>query len=58
MEAGAPLATAEFRQTLFPDASQLYFDLKTIHQILVIWGLQLRKVAREELREDATKVPG
>jgi hypothetical protein len=58
MEAGAPLATAEFRQTLLPDASQLYFDLKTIHQILVIWGLQLRKVAREELREDATKVPG
>jgi hypothetical protein len=58
MEAGAPLATAELRRTLFPDASQLYFDLKTIHQILDIWGLQLRKVAREKLREDATKVSG
>ena len=58
MKASAPLATAEFRQTLFPDTSQLYFDLKTIHQILVIWGLQLRKVAREKLREDATKVSG
>ena len=54
MEAAAPLVTAELRQTLFPDASQLYFDLQTIHQILVIWGLQLRKVSQEKMGEGGT----
>lgn len=43
---------------MLPNAAQLDFDLETIHEILVVWGLQLRKVPREELRKDAAKVPG
>jgi hypothetical protein len=57
MDECAPLTTAEFRQTLLPDTTQLYFDLEAIHQILVIWRLQFRKIPGEKLREYASKVP-
>ena len=42
---------------MLPDAAQLDFDLEAIHQILVVWGLQLCKVSWEELGEYTTKVP-
>ena len=57
-EVGVPLATAEFCQTLFPHATQLDFNFQAVHQILVFWRLQFRKVTGKKLRKDTPKVPG
>jgi hypothetical protein len=51
-----PLTSAQFRQTLLPNAPELDFDLQPLHEILTLRRLQLREVARQELCEDATKV--
>jgi hypothetical protein len=38
-------------------ATQLDFNFAAIHQILIIWWLQFRKVTGNELFKDTPKVP-
>ena len=56
IERNSPLTTAEFRERLLPYSAQAHLDLKTLHEVLAFWWLQLGEVAWEQLREDGTEV--
>lgn len=53
---GIPLTTAQFSETLLPNRAELHFDFETLGKILTFRWLELSKVAREQLAENATEV--